>query len=774
MPLFAIAFLIGDLYLQTYSQLPSRVFIFILLLTGFLSWMVLRKRCRTLYFFLALLSGFAWSAWYAQGLLSWSLPKALEGRPVLVRGYVTSLPTQDQFGTRFIFFLEQLQHDKVISHPDTLVRLSWRDKNQPLRAGEKRQFLVRLKRLHSTQNPHAFDFEAWALQGGLRATGTVLASPDNILLAHDWYRYPINQIRQQLQDRIKLHLPDSPTAPWLMALTIGERNGVAQQDWQVLRNTGTNHLMAIAGLHIGIMAGLAHAVISWLWRRLPACALRMPAQQAGACAALIIAVSYSGLAGFSLPTQRACIMLAIFILALLARRKIHAWHSWSLALLVVLLLNPLSVLTESFWLSFGTIALIIYGMNGRLAPAGLWWKWGRVQWVVGVGLTPLTLTLFQQASLISFIANSIAIPWLGFLILPFCFLSAVFLFIAPGIGGFLLLIADKSLSWLWLLLTWLSALPFSSWHEAMPDHVTLILTVAGFLLLLLPAGFPGRWLGLIWLLPLLFYQPEKPARGDFWVSLLDVGQGLSVVVQTRTHTLVYDAGPKFGANFDMGESVVLPYLRGIRTKRIDMLVISHGDNDHIGGASALLKNIPVTLIKTSTPEKLPSPVTQHCLAGTAWQWDGVNFSFIYPDLKQLNLGNDSSCVLRIDNGDHSILLTGDIEKAAEKDLLAQPLSLLPATILVAPHHGSKTSGLTKFIEAVRPRFVLYPVGYRNRYHFPHAGVVKSYQAIGAAQLNTSATGAMLFKLEKGKRVADAELHRIKNKRYWMDENDPIQ
>jgi competence protein ComEC len=353
----------------------------------------------------------------------------------------------------------------------------------------------------------------------------------------------------------------------------------------VLRNTGTNHLMAIAGLHIGIMAGIAHAVVSYAWRFAPALLLRMPAQIAGACAALFMAVIYSLLAGFSIPTQRACIMLAAFICALLSRRKINAWHAWALALLIVLLVNPLSILTDSFWLSFGTIALIIYGMSGRLAPKGHWWKWGRVQWVIGVGLMPLSLLLYQQTSLVSFLANSIAIPWLGFLILPFCFLSAILLLIAPNMAALSLYFADKSLAVLWFVLTWFSQLNFAVWMQVIPNNFVLFTTVVAFLLLLLPSGMPGRWLGVFWLLPLLLYQSEKPKIGEIWATVLDVGQGLSVVVQTHSHMLVYDAGPKMNG-VDAGENIVLPYLRTLLTKKIDMLVISHGDNDHIGGGCA--------------------------------------------------------------------------------------------------------------------------------------------------------------------------------------------
>lgn len=754
---FIIAFLMGDLWLQTFLQLPSKILIIGMVMASFLLWFCLKKHCRYVYLPFAFTLGFAFTFWYANSVMSWTLPRDMEGKPMLVIGYVASLPVVDNWQTSFLF---ELQETKA------LIKLSWRDHNQHIKVGEKRQLLVRLKRIHGTQNPGAFDYEAWAIQKGLRATGYILSSKDNILLSHQWHYYPIDQVRQILQEKIQALSPNSNTAPWLMALIIGERNGIRQEDWEVLRKTGTNHLMAIAGLHIGIMAGFAHVIFSWLWRRVPSLVLLLPAQLAGACAALLIAVLYSALAGFSVPTQRACIMLTVFILTLLSRRKISAWNSWSLAMLFVLLLNPLSVLTESFWLSFGTIALIIYGMSGRLVSTGFWWKWGRVQWVIGFGLIPLTLALFQECSLVSFFANSIAIPWLGFFILPFCFLSGVFLFISPAFGGFLLAMADKSLAGLWILLTWFSQLHFSSWHQAVPSHGILLMTIVGFLILLLPAGVSGRGMGIFWLMPLILFQPIKPASGDIWMTLLDVGQGLSIVIQTKEHTLLYDAGPKYNANFDMGESVVLPYFRTVGAKQIDMLVISHGDNDHIGGAQAILKSLPVLEVLTSVPEKILSSAIRYCLAGYSWQWDDVHFAFVYPSQDNLNLGNDSSCVLSIDNGTHRILLTGDIEKYAENDLIKRSPEQLAATILVAPHHGSKTSGVKEFIAAVHPQFVLYATGYHNRYHFPHQTVVATYEEINAVQLNTVATGAIQFKLKKEKAISPPKLYRVINRRYW--------
>jgi competence protein ComEC len=355
-----------------------------------------------------------------------------------------------------------------------LVKLMWNNKDLKLHVGDQWQLSVRLKKPYGTLNPGGFDYEAFAFQAGITGNGYVVTKLKNTLLSSHWYHYSIDRIRQYLKEKIAVNLPQSHTSQWIAALTIGERNDIDAADWQVLRNTGTNHLMAIAGLHIGFMAFLAHFIIESLWRRIPRLALRVPAQHAGAVAALLMALTYSAMAGFSIPTQRACLMLFIFLFALLLRRQLAAWQAWSGALLCVLLFNPLSVLTESFWLSFGSVAFIIYGVSGRLSPTGLWWKWGRIQWVIAVGLVPLSIWLFQQCSLISFIANSVAIPWVGFIVVPLSFLGTFVLLFSAKLGGLILSLADKILSVLWIALDWFAHLPGVVWYQFVPAHWMIV------------------------------------------------------------------------------------------------------------------------------------------------------------------------------------------------------------------------------------------------------------------------------------------------------------
>jgi competence protein ComEC len=756
---FALAFLIGDLVLQQCRQLPSTYAVFALMLTMMMCWYALRSHWRFANVFIAFALGFAWSCWSAASVLTGELPGKNEEQSEYVTGYIVAVPHRTAGQIDFLFELEDAH---------ILLKLYWQKPLHDVRVGDKWRFLAKIKRIHGTQNPGEFDYEAWALQKKLRASGSVIPGSQNQRLEHSYFVHPIDQLRDWLLLRLIAHMPSEPTAVWLPALIVGERSHIPAQQWDVLRKTGTNHLMAIAGLHIGIIAGIAHFLVTRIWRRYPFLCLYQPAQLMGAYTALFVALFYSLLSGFSIPTQRACSMLAILTFLTFLRRRTVVWSPWALALCIVILLNPLSVLTDSIWLSFGTIALIVYGMSARLSPQGWWWKWGRAQWVIGIGLIPSSLVFFQQASLVSLLANCVAIPWLGFLILPFCFLSGIFLMFFPLLGALFLQIASKSLALLWVVLSWFAQLPFAAWQQPMPNLLIFCVTMLAFLLLLIPRGMPGRWLALLWVTPLLSYSASPIGRGAIKLTLLDVGQGLAVVVQTQTHTLVYDAGPKLQDSLDAGESVVVPFLHSANIKKVDKLVISHGDNDHIGGAVAILSSLKVGQVQTSVPEKLAEYQASLCEAGQHWTWDEVNFTFLYPTAHDLELGNDSSCVLRIATADHSILLTGDIEQTAERRLLAHSRQQLSATILVAPHHGSQTSIVPAFVMAVHPDYVLYAVGYRNRYHFPHAKTVGLYAEINSQQFDTAKSGAIEFELLPGLPVEPPHQYRFEHRRYWFD------
>jgi competence protein ComEC len=497
MRLWSVAFLIGIVVLQQFTQLPNYYLLLAIPALIFSYWRYTRLPA-------ACILGFVWALYFAQLQLAARLPSELEGVTIPITGYIASIPTPVEHGTAFVFHLENLNNHPTHGN----LRLMWTNMKVTLHAGDEWRFYARLKKPYGTMNPGGFDYEAYALQASIDGNGYIDDKEKNQLLTSHWYRYSMTRLRQLLQQKISQHLPQSKTSAWISALAIGERNDIAGEDWQVLRNTGTNHLMAIAGLHIGFLALVAHFLVAALWRRIPYLCNKLPAVHAGAMAALLMAFVYSAMAGFSLPSQRACCMLAIFLMTLLFRKNIAAWQAWSGALLCVLILNPLSVLTESFWLSFASVALIIYGVGGRLAPTGLWWKLGRIQWVIAVGLVPFSIWLFKQCSLISFVANSIAIPWVGFLVAPLSFFGAMTLLISTTLGSWILIFADKMLGILWILLSWLAHLPNVVWYQNVAHTWMLWAGVVAMIFLLLPAGFPGRYFSIVWMLPLLLFQHQ--------------------------------------------------------------------------------------------------------------------------------------------------------------------------------------------------------------------------------------------------------------------------
>jgi len=767
---FVVFFLIGDFFLQHCSTLPVQWVGLMILCVFFILKVIFTNRCgnQSLNFFmasaLAVLLGYVYSNWYAHLILKHSLPAGFETEPVTCIGYVASLPVNSAAQTRFVFQAVSIQKGGLSQPIQILINISWRNSSFNPHVGDKLELNTRLKRIHGLASPGAFDYEAIMLEKGIGATGYVL-NGSNRFLSHYWYNYPIDQLREAIRTRLQVNLPPTQTAHWLEALIIGEKENIAADEWKVLRNTGTNHLMAIGGLHIGLIAGFIHFLFGFMWRRSAYLTLCIPSTEAGAIAAIVMALIYSALAGFSLPTERACIMLVSFMVYFIWRKPHNAWSGWSIALLLVLILNPLALLSDSFWLSFSTLALITYGMSARVKPGGWWWKYGRIQWLIGIGLMPISILIFHEASFISFAANTIAIPWLACLILPLCLISTGLLFIYAPAAKFGLWLADFNLHGLWYFLQSLSKCHGSIAHLVMPNPIIFFMTFSAVLLLLAPIGIPGRLLSFVWLMPLIFYSSPHPRLNAIWFSVLDVGQGLSVVVQTKSHVLLYDAGPKLGPGSDAGENIVVPFLLSKQIKKIDMLVVSHGDNDHIGGVESVAELFRIKQVKSSVPDKLQAFHADFCRAGDHWEWDGVIFTFLYPTSDDLQHGNDSSCVLRIDNGEQSILLPGDIQKMAEKKLLLIGGEDLKVSMLVAPHHGSKTSAILGFVNKSHPGTIVYATGYHNRYRFPNPSVVKLYEQLGATSLNTAEEGTIEWVIDE--KISTPLAYRKIHRHYWQ-------
>ncbi|PKO26091.1 MAG: DNA internalization-related competence protein ComEC/Rec2 [Betaproteobacteria bacterium HGW-Betaproteobacteria-8] len=728
---------------------------------------------------LAFALGFFWAAGFAQMRLADQLPKEWERRDIQVIGVIAGMPQSHERGQRFEFDVEQmLTPDAVIpghislSHyengfadPDSTVKQD--GESSTYRAGQRWRLTVRVKRPHSTLNPHGFDFEAWSLERNIRATGYIRKQDGNQMLDAVVYRprYMVEMLRERIRDRMNAVLQDQPYGGVLRALAIGDDDDISLADWQVFLKTGTNHLMSISGLHITMLAGLAFSASYTLWRRSERLVISLPARKAATIIGALVALAYSLMAGFSIPTQRTLYMLSVFAVALWFGRHISIARVLAYALLIVVILDPWAVLAAGFWLSFGAVAVIAYALSGRLRKP----HWLReaigTQWAVTLGLIPLLLMMFQQVSIISPLANALAIPLISLVVVPVTLLGVVLPVDA------ILLIAHQAIHFCMVVLEWMAGSSLSVWQQQAPPFWTLPLAITGVLWLLLPRGWPMRWLGIVGLLPMFLLESPRPAHGAMQVAVLDVGQGLSVVVKTQAHTLLYDAGPIYSSQSDSGNRIIAPYLRASGVRHLDSLLISHDDNDHSGGAASILEQVPVSRVLSSLPRRNPliaARANEHCHTGQSWQWDGVVFEMIFPDIDSYQKpgikDNDRSCVLRITSQFGRLLIPGDIERGAENALLRSEYSL-KSDVLIAPHHGSKTSSTWAFLEEVDPAAVVLTAGYLNRFRHPHPTVIQRYEDLGSKIYRSDQDGAIIidFAAESG-----IEIMRWRQyaKRYW--------
>jgi len=746
----ALSFLSGLLVVQQFSALPgSQWLIVVTVSAGIMAWL---RYWRWLFF----VTGVLWAIVFAMVRLSDRLPESLEGINIPVKGLIVDLPEQDERQTRFDFIVTE-SAQKLPSK----LRLSWYYPDQAIKAGQYWSFTIKLKRPHGSLNPGGFDYERWLFTQGIGAAGYVRPDSKPVLLGRDSAWTNISVWRQRITDRLSFLLSESPSLGLIKALTIGDGNGITQQQWDVFRKTGTTHLVVISGSHVGLIAGLAYFLVLkvWAWTGL----LRWSPQRVAAVAAMLVAVFYAGLAGFSVPAQRAVIMLAVVMLAIILQRNTRPFNTLAVALFAVLAFDPLAVLAVGFWLSFLAVSLIIYVVAGRLSKSGYMLEGIKINWATSVGLSPLLLFFFQQVSLISPLANFIAVPVISLLAVPLSLLAVVLMFGFPLLASKLFMVVDTALQGLWWLLVRLAELPLATISHAQPSVWALVFALPGVLLLLAPRGMPARWLSLIMFLPLVFTPANKPKAGSINMTLLDVGQGLSVVVQTENHWLVYDTGAKFSAESDMGRSVVLPFLRRQGADKIDRLIISHGDNDHIGGALSLMHGMPTEQVLTSVPQQLSDYSPLMCEAGQSWSWDNVTFTLLSPQHPFVS-DNDNSCVLKIESEQGAVLLTSDIEMAAESWLVETYGNHLKAKVLISPHHGSKTSSTYEFLQAVQPVYVLIPAGYRNQFGHPHQEVLDRYQQIKAQWLNTADSGAISLGVKDG--LWQVQSLRDTESKYW--------
>ncbi|OUR82926.1 DNA internalization-related competence protein ComEC/Rec2 [Cycloclasticus sp. 46_120_T64] len=744
-------FCAGILSLQCFTVIPENkvLWLMLILLVG------LYKPARYLSLYVL---GLLWAAFYAVSLSEHRLSNELEGQEILLVGEVLDLPLQNARVTRFLF-----QPTSAIAGFPKRVRLNWYGSAETLRSGDTWQLLVKLKRPHGLANPHGFDYEKWLFQQQIGATGYVRNSSDNkrIALASAW---SLASWRQSIKDYLERSLAGAPQLALVKALVVGDRSAITQQQWRVFQATGTSHLIAISGLHIGLVAGLLFMLVSYLTIRSERFSrYTIPLALSSS---FMVAALYAALAGFSLPTQRALLMLGLVLAGVYWQRHYSAFHIISLALVGVLLYDPLAPMSVSFWLSFAAVAVIILAFVGRMQRPPWFIQLLKIQFWLALGLLPLLVYFFQQISLVAPLANALAVPWASFVIVPLLLLAMLLSLLNDTLATQVLLLADYLLGYQWDVLSYLADVELASVYVSEVPVWVVLMALVGSFLLLLPRGFIAKPVACALFLPLFWPQQSTPLQdGEFRLLLLDVGQGLSAVVHTAKHSLLFDTGASYGDGKDLASSVVMPYLKGEGVKRLDALVISHADNDHAGGAHTVLNGLSVSKLYTSVPDMFSAYPAIACQQGQVWRWDGVVFEFISPSIGSVFEGNNGSCVLKVSSPNGSLLMPADIEREAEQSLLQYSADQLSADVLIAPHHGSKTSSGAAFIDAVKPRYVLFASGYRNKFAFPKAEVVDRYQQRAIEGFNTGRDGAIEVAFLQHKRL-EIDSFRRQHSMFW--------
>lgn len=697
---------------------------------------------------------FALTEWRAHLRLAEQLAPALEGQDLRLQGRIVGLPQITPAGTHFEFEVEQAaQGGRDVRVPPRL-SMTWSagwdgealvaGPAHALAAGQRWRFDARLKAIHGHLNPHGFDLEAWLFERGIGGAGQVRAQA-RLLAAHDgrW----LDRARQAVRDAVLLDVEPPAAAGVLAALAVGDQAAIDRQDWNTFRRTGVAHLMSISGLHVTLFAWLAAAVLGMAWRRWPAALHRVPAPLAARWGGLVLAAAYAGLAGWGIPAQRTVVMMAVVCVLRSAGRRWPWGLVWLAAGTAVVVIDPWALLQAGFWLSFVAVGLLMASEPARaLGGRGGWrarlGEAARSQVVATLGLAPLSALFFNELSAVGLLANVLAIPWVTFVVMPLSLLGMV----VPG--GWAL--GAAAVQALMALLDAVAAWPWAGWSVAAVPVLTMAAGLLGGALCIAPLPRRLRLAGLCLVLPVLWPVATPLPFGDMDILAADVGQGSAVLLRTRHHRLLYDAGPRYGPDTDAGARVLLPLMRGRGDAALDLLVLTHQDTDHVGGAASVLdtQRVQASLSSLDAAHALRQrlPLHRRCDAGQAWEWDGVRFEVLHPladDHDRPLSPNAKSCVLRVtDARGRRVLLTGDIEAAQEAELLQRlPADALRADWLVLPHHGSRTSSTDAFLDAVAPRVAIVQAGYRSRFGHPHPSVLARLAARGITVRRTDRCGA---------------------------------
>jgi competence protein ComEC len=717
---------------------------------------------------------------HGQWVIDDRLAPELSGQDILLVGTVCDFPDSDPAAHRFVL---ELASSSAAGLPRRIF-LSWYDVVDAPLAGESWQLKVRLRRPRGLSNPGTFDFEQWAFVRQIGATGYVRESALNRQTLVQRNTCPLTRIRQHIAALMDDTLAESLAAGHLLAVSVGVRNRLTEAQWGLLRRTGTVHLLAISGLHIGLVAALMLFAGRQLGRLILWAGIQCAPMFVARWFAVFGAIAYSALSGFALPTVRALVMVLAVMALATVRRSIPGEQTLAAAIFVVLFVEPSAPAEAGFWLSFYAVTLLLFsgievrgfglGCQARLRrPIGKIQQLFRAQLVLSIGLAPLGIFFFDQVSVVGLVSNLFVVPLFAVLIVPFSLVGMLALLLSPTLGAAVLLPVSRVMEWILLVLEWLDQLPFSVWQPPAGRLIWVAVSVIATLLLIWPRPFPGRILAPILLIPLTVGSSAH-APPILRIVVMDVGQGLAVLVQTAKHALVYDTGPAFRSR-NAGQTVVLPVLRHFGIRKLDALIISHADTDHVGGASSVLAAFPDALLIAPEPLSGASVRYRTCAAGIEWIWDAVRFGILHPGQqggRQRWSENDGSCVLLVQSRGLAILLPGDIEKRGERQLARNPM-IRRASLVIAPHHGSNTSSSQLFVQATAPAFVVFSAGHKNRWGFPKPGVIDRWVQTGACLLSTAESGAIVFEVSETGKLDLRWQQRIGGRHIWTEvDRDP--
>lgn len=708
----------------------------------------------------------SWSVtdWRAQQRLADRLDPALEMQPVRVTGVVAGLPVWRTEGVRFELRVERTEPPSLPGVPARL-SLSWHPSGDGPgftaatmpRAGQRWSLPVRLRLPDGPVNPHGFDVALGWFERGIGAVGMVQGrSGVGPAMLGETGGETVDRWRQDLRDRLRGRQGDTPAAGVLAALAVGDQAAIERGDWAVFRTTGIAHLVSISGLHVTLLGWLGGVSLGRLWRLRGAWLLVLPAPVVARWGGLAVAVAYALLAGWGVPAQRTVLMLAIVVLLRSGARRWSGGRVLLAAAVGVVVWDPWAVLQAGFWLSFVAVGLLMLGGASSAVEVVKDWRgrareelrslW-RTQWIVTLGLAPWTLLFFQQISLVSLLANAVAIPLVTLVITPLALLGLL----VPPLWTWALPVVEGLMHLLQTLAAW----PWASVYLPAAPAWAQALGIAAAALLVAPLPVVVRLAGLPLLLPMLWPALQLPPEGEFELLAADIGQGNAVLVRTARHSLLYDTGPAYGRHGEAGnagERVLVPLLQALGVRVLDQLVITHRDTDHSGGASAVLQALPVGLVQSSLEPGHPlrdRAPHQRCTAGTRWEWDGVRFEVLHPEAADhdrpgiaMLRPNAVSCVLRVaSSGGRAALLTGDIGIDQELRLVIRQPDRLRAEVLLVPHHGSGTSSTLYFLKSVQPTWAIVQAGQHNRYGHPAHSVVERYAAQDISVIRTTQCGA---------------------------------